>query len=336
MDSNSSENQRVLREIPLDPTVAPQTVLLADVDSTDTTFRITTRTELGTLVLSIQKLGLMNPPVLKYNPPGYVIVCGFRRIAACRNLGWTKVPASVLKENFGSFELAQLAIADNGLQRSLNLLETSRAMKLLAEVCKDQKQLKEASRDLGLPSNPSVAAKVEKICRLPLKIQDGILADTINMSMALELDRLDPEVAEGLVRLFGQLKVGLNKQRELLLLLKEIAKRENIFIPQLIAEKTLQDILKNAELDRAVKRQKIRSYLRRRRFPSISRAEEKYEKFVKQLKLGNNIKLIPPKDFEGMTYMMTFRFDNREELNNMKEKFEKIILHPSFDKILDR
>jgi hypothetical protein len=44
---------------------------------------------------------------------------------------------------------------------------------------------------------------------------------------------------------------------------------------------------------------------------------------------------MPPKDFEGMTYTLTIRFDNRKELKNLKEKLEKIILHPGFIKILD-
>ena len=198
---------------------------MGKVDLADNTFRITTCTDLDKLVLSIQKLGLLHPPVLRYNPPGYAIICGFRRIAACLSLGWEKVSARILKENFGPFQLAQLAIADNASQRSLNLLETSRAVKLLTDVCTDQKQLQKTSQALGLPSIPSATAKVEKLCRLPLKIQDGILADTINMSMALELGGLDPQDAEGLVELFDQLKVGLNKQRELLLLLKEIAKQ---------------------------------------------------------------------------------------------------------------
>jgi ParB family chromosome partitioning protein len=335
MGSKSSDKQDIHMGIPLDPAIAIQKVMMSKVNLADSTFRITTCTDLNKLVLSIQKLGLLHPPLLEYNSPKYVIVCGFRRIAACMKLGWKKVPVRILKENFDRFELAQLAIADNALQRSLNLLETSRAVKLLTDTCTDQKQLKQASRDLGLPSNPSATAKAEKICQLQLKIQDGILADTINMSMALELGRLDPEVAECLVEFFGQLKVGLNKQRELLLLLKEIAKREDISIRQVIAEKKLQKILQNAELDRAVMRQEIRSYLRQRRFPAISRAEEKYENLVKQLKLGNNINLIPPKDFEGMTYLMTLRFDNRKELTNMKEKFEKIIQHPSFGKIFE-
>ena len=336
MGSKSSDKQDVHRGIPLDPGIAPQKVFLNHVQLTDDTFRITTRTDHDTLVLSIQRLGLLHPPLLRSKPSGHVIICGFRRIAACLSLGWEKVPAKILNENFDRFELAQLAIADNALQRPLNLLETSRAVKLLTDVCKDSKQLKSASRDLGLPSIPSATAKIEKLCRLPLKIQEGILAGSINMSMALELDRLAPEAAEGLVDFFDQLKVGLNRQRELLLLLKEIAKREDIAIAQLITEKKVQKLLENAELDRAVKRQKIRSYLRQRRFPSISQAEEKYTKLVKQLKLGNNINLIPPKDFEGPTYMMTLRFNNHRELHNLKEKFEKVIHHPSFAKILGR
>jgi hypothetical protein len=67
----------------------------------------------------------------------------------------------------------------------------------------------------------------------------------------------------------------------------------------------------------------------------ISKTETQYNAFVKQLKLGRNISLMPPKDFEGMTYTMTIRFDNREELNRLKEKLEKIIHHPSFGKIID-
>jgi ParB-like chromosome segregation protein Spo0J len=336
MGSKSSGKLDIQGHIPLDPAVTLQKVRLNKVDLADDTFRITTCTDLDKLVLSIQKLGLLQPPVLKYKPTGYAIVCGFRRIAACLSLGWDNVWARILKENFNHLELAQLTIADNASQRSLNLLETSRAVKLLNDACTDQKQLKKAFQDLDLPYIPAAEAKVIKLCQLPLKIQEGILADTINMSMALELGKLDTEAGEALVELFGLLKVGLNKQRELLLLLKEIARREDISIPQLIAEKAFQKILQNDDLDRAVKRQKIRRYLRQRRFPSISRAEEKYEKLVKQLKLGSHINLIPPKDFEGMTYMMTLRFDNHEELHQLKEKFEKIIHHPSLGKILER
>lgn len=335
MDSKSSDNQNVYKDIPLDPALSLQTVMLADVDSADTTFRITTQTELDNLVLSIQKLGLMHAPVLKYNPSGYVIVCGFRRIAACLNLGWTQIPARVLGKNFDFFETAQLAVADNALQRPLNLIETSRALKLLAGANIEKEVLVEAAAALGLPLSPSIVPKIKQICDLPLPIQKGILANVIDLSMALALDRFNPVDGQALLRLFDHLKVGLNRQRELLLMLEEISQREEIPIQQLIAEKPLNHILENTKIDRSVKRQKVRTYLRRRRFPMISKAETQYNAFVKQLKLGRNINLMPPKDFEGMTYTMTIRFDDQKELQSLKEKLEEIIHHPGLGKILD-
>ena len=335
MDSKSSDDQDVSQDIASGHTARYQAISQVDIDTEDLTFRITTRRGIEDLLGSIQKIGLIHLPVLVANPDGYTIVCGFRRIAACRKLGWTRITARILEKTVDRFKTAQLSIADNALQRSLNLVETSRALKLLDDFGPDNQQRREAAEALGLPISGSLSLAVKEICRLPLPVQEGILTDTINLSMALELGGLEPLTAEGLVRLFDQLKVGLNKQRELLLLLKEIAEREQITIPQLIAEKPLQEVLKTVEMDRAVKRQKVRSYLRQRRFPAITKAETEYRKWVKQLKLGNNINLIPPKDFEGNTFGMTLRFNNHQDLSELNKKIEEIIQHPALGKILD-
>jgi ParB family chromosome partitioning protein len=335
MDSKPSDDQNVSQDTSSDYTVRYQAISLVDIDDEDLTFRITTRSDIEDLLGSIQKIGLIQPPVLAENPAGYTIVCGFRRITACRKLGWTRITARILEKTADRFKTAQLSIADNSLQRSLNLVETSRALKLLDDFGPDNPRRREAAEALGLPISRSLSPAVKKICRLPLPVQEGILTNTINLTMALELGGLETVAAKGLVRLFDQLKVGLNKQRELLLLLKEIAEREEITILQLIAEKPLQEILKTAEMDRAVKRQKVRSYLRQRRFPAITKAETEYRKWLKQLKLGTNISLIPPKDFEGNTFGMTLRFDNRQDLSDLNKKIEEIIQHPALGKILD-
>ena len=135
------------------------------------------------------------------NSAGYAIVCGFRRVAACRKLGWTRITARILEKTVDRFKTAQLSIADNAFQRSLNLVETSRALKLLDDFGPDNQQRREAAEALGLPISRSVTPEVKKICRLPLPIQEGILTNIINLTMALELGGLDPTTAEGLVRL---------------------------------------------------------------------------------------------------------------------------------------
>ena len=335
MDSKSSDDQNVSQDISSDHSTRYQTISLGDIDTEDLTFRITTSSNIEDLLGSIQKIGLIQPPVLLANSSGYTIICGFRRIAACRKLGWTRITARILEKGIDRFKTAQLSIADNSLQRSLNLVETSRALNLLEDFSPDPQQRREAAGALGLPISRSVAPAIRKICRLPLPLQEGILRETINLSMAMQLGGLDPQAAGNLVQLFDQLKVGLNKQRELLLLLEEIAEREDTTIPQLIAEKPMQEILKTPEMDRAVKRQKVRSFLRQRRFPAITKAETEYHQWVRKLKLGKNINLTPPKDFEGSTFRMTLRFNNRQDLSDLNKRIEKIIQNPALCKILD-
>jgi ParB family chromosome partitioning protein len=336
MGSKSSDNQHRFKNRSADATLNYRIVSLADVSSDEDGFRITTRTDTQDLIHPIRQLGLIQPPVLVSDFPGYKIVCGFRRIAACRALGWSRITARILEETADRFQMAQLAIADNAWQRSLNLMETSRALNLLADVCPDQRRLAQAASALGLPVNPSLVAKVKKICRLPCKIQESILAGTVGMSMALALAELEQPDGEALLGLFNELKVGLNKQRELLILLKEIAGRENRSVQQLIAEQPLQEILTNARLDRAVKRQKIRSFLQQRRYPSISKAAADYAERIKLLDLGCNINLIPPINFEDTDFTMTLRFNNRENLRDLKKKIEELIAHPALAEILER
>jgi ParB family chromosome partitioning protein len=336
MDSKASDDRKKSKSITPVPVARTGTVSLTDIDTRDTTYRITTRNQLEDLLGTIPSLGLLHSPVLLENTSGYSVVCGFRRIAACRQLGWKSLSARIHAAIQNRFQFAQLAIADNSLQRPLNLIETSRALNLLVDTSPDRHQLEKAARLLGLPVNPSAATKVQQLCRLAIPIQQGILSDTINLAMALELGKMDARDAEQLVALFSGLKLGLNRQRELLLLVTEIAKREDTSVQQLIGEQAFQDILQQADLDGAIRRQQIRSLLRKRRYPAITEAEANYQKQVRQLKLGEQIQLVPPRDFEGTTYALTLYFNNRQDLNHLNAKINKILEHPALARILKR
>lgn len=336
MGSKASEDPHRPEAILPDLVKQIASISLSKINTEDETYRITTRIGFNDLLATIGKLGLLHPPWLIETPSGYAIVCGFRRIAACRQLGWQSMTASILNASADRFIVAQLAIADNALQRPLNLVETSRAINLLIDVCPNQQQLKKALSSLGLPTSSVASSKIQQVCRLPLPIQSGILNDTISLSMALELGKLDSAVSGALVELFQQLKIGLNRQRELLLLMSEIASREDIPIQQLIAEKPLQDLLQNTDLDPAVQRQGIRSYLRKRRYPTITEAQANFQKQMSQLKLGKHIQLLPPRDFEGTEYTMTLRFKNQQDLSDLQRRIDKILEQPALGKILKR
>ncbi|NQT68731.1 MAG: ParB/RepB/Spo0J family partition protein, partial [Desulfobacteraceae bacterium] len=237
-----------------------ETVKLTNIDCTDNTYRITTETNIDDLTASIKKIGLLNPPLLLENNSEYMIVCGFRRIEACRGLGWSQVEARILDPGTQKADCAGIAVTDNALQRPLNLIEQSRSLALISGFIKDDIMLAQELSILRLPENQSVINKIEKICHLSRPIQRAILSDIISLAMALELGKLAPDVGAGFVELFENLKLSLNKQREIVTFVQEIALREDIAILEVINDDRLQAILNQTDFDKNQKTRIIRSY----------------------------------------------------------------------------
>lgn len=308
-------------------------VELSSIDSGDNTYRITTETCFDDLLDSIKDMGVINPPLL-FGKSEYSIVSGFRRIAACRYLGWPTMQARILDSDTKQLDCIKLAITDNTLQRPLNLIETARSLHMLNCVLNDDKRIVKAVSALGLPKNLSIIKKIRKIYDLPQVLQTSILSNTISLSVALELSLMQPGIAETFATLFETLKLSLSKQRELITMIREIAFREDISIPEIFQESYFQNILNDENMDRIQKTNNIRSYLKRRRFPNIASAEKVFEKHVKELKLGNGIKLIPPKDFEGTIYNMMLNFKNSKELKERSGTLSSVIQNPRLEKII--
>ena len=103
------------------------------IDIFDTRFQITTRKTIDDLLVSIQKIGLLHLPIVLETDSKMVIVTGFRRIAACRQLGYESILVNIAEPKTPRLRLAQLSIADNASQRKLNLVEMSRAFNLLVQ-----------------------------------------------------------------------------------------------------------------------------------------------------------------------------------------------------------
>jgi ParB family chromosome partitioning protein len=307
---------------------------LSAIDPEDDTYRITTQTSIDDLVDSIKDIGIINPPFIIKKKSEYCTVCGFRRIEVGRCLGWRNIEAKILDADTKNLEYAKLAIADNLLQRPLNLIETSRSIHLLSDCLDDNRSLVEFASSLGLSKNPSMIRKVEKLYYLSRPVQNSILSNTISLSIALELGLLQTEAGIAFVALFENLNASLNKQREIITSVREIALRENISILEVLQDNDLCKILNHTETDRTQKTQKIRVYLKARRFPAIASAEKVFQTHLKDLKLGSGVKLISPPNFESTTYTIMLYFKNLAELEARSATLDSIIQNPILNKIM--
>ena len=310
-------------------------VALSRICLSDETYRITTNLTFDDLSLSIQRIGLMIPPILVGKDSEFTIVCGFRRIAACFHLEYSHVRARVLDSSTTALECIKYAIADNALQRPLNLVEKSRSYAMLSEFYPADSSLAAAASSLGLNDNPTFIKKIIKLCRYPEAIQKGILHSTISLPVALDLGELEPETGAAFVKLFSDFKPSLNKQREMITLIKEIALREAVPALDILNENGFRAILNNEDLDITQKIRDVRSYLKQRRFPALASAEETFQMRLKKLKPGKGLKLIPPANFEGSDYIFSLYFKNLETLKNRRAALDKVIRDPKLKVILD-
>lgn len=310
-------------------------VNLSQIDSNDDAFRITTEKQVDDLMHSINHVGIMHLPLLLEKEATYTIVCGFRRIEACRRLNWSKLEAMVLESDTIRLKCIKYAITDNAFQRSLNLIEKSRSIEMLSDFFKDINRLSEELSVLGLSEHPSMIKKLKGICHLPDPLQNCILYNTISLAMLLELAGMSEDDSKGFIKLFNTLKLSLNKQREIVTMAKEIAMREDTSILKVIEEYHLKKILMDEDLDKNRKAHDIRIYLKQRRFPTIANIEKSYEKYRQKLNLEKGFKLIPPINFESPTYTLQLSFNNMTQLKELKTAFDALIENPYLKKIVD-
>jgi ParB family chromosome partitioning protein len=306
---------------------------LTVIDLADDTYRISNPAAVEDLAKSIQHVGLINPPILFQKQDRYIILAGFHRIAAMQQMNCRQIPVKVVPPETSSLERIRIAITDNISQRKLDLLETSRALALLAECTGDRDHLVDEAQNLGLPGSYQHIKKIIGICQLPHLIQEGINQNRISLNMATELQDIEGPAGNQLAGLFMGLQFNQNKQREILSHLKEIAHREKGSVQEVLLSESISEVIDDTNLDNLQKTRLVRSKLRKRRFPNLSLAEETFQHHLQKLKLGNKISLTAPAYFEGTSMKLSMSFTNESELREQIDTLNKTLSNPHLSKI---
>jgi ParB family chromosome partitioning protein len=307
---------------------------LREIDPENESFRITTHRSGDDLDLSLRRIGLLAAPLLLPAARGFAIVSGFRRVEACRRLGWQTIPARVLSDRTPAYACALRAVAENSLQRPLNLIETSRALALLEQHTPGGNIAPEDAAAIGLPAHAGLTARLKLLCRMPQEVQEAVLEEAVAFAMAGELGLMPAAQAAAFARLFRRLKTSLNKQREIVTLVAEIAACEGIDPGAVLCDPALLGIQSAEELDRNEQTRRIRQRLRQRRYPALFAAEEAFQALRQRLKLGENLQLSPPRDFEGTRFTLTLSFESLEEIGRLRAKLDELAGHPDLKRLL--
>lgn len=308
-----------------------KTVSLSMINLDEEAYRITTQQSIESLIPTLKSLGILHSPVLKETDASkFAIIAGRRRIATASALGWSELSAKILSPDTNDLECALIAIADNSLERTLNVVELSRAFKLLTTHTTQPDEIGHYATVLNLPYNPGYYKKIMAVSRLPQSIQEGLLNDDIALPIAIRIEKMNSKDALVFSELFKKFKYSLNKQRELIDLSTEIAIREDITTIDVLDSPDLRNIESNPDLDASQKAKKIREYLKIRRFPNLSAAENQFTKMTSALALRPGLKLSPPVNFEGRKFTLTFSFENLNDLETFPSSISELLKESIF------
>jgi ParB family chromosome partitioning protein len=313
-----------------------EVISVSEIDIKDDTCRLSLRTDPDALVASIRAVGLINPPILRQRHDfKYQIVCGFRRVMACKALGWREINALALKGSPSEVDTLKLAILDNRSHRELNVVEQARGIQKLSLHLPSRNRLQMLSSLLGFPQSQKVFKKIDALSLLPEVIQAGIIDEIVSFEAAVDLSGFSHEDALSFFELFGVLKLSQNKQREVITLVQEIAIRENLKPVEVLQSKEVSAILDRPELNRNEKGAKVRVSLKRRRFPTLAKTEERFSKELKALKLNEHIHMTAPTYFEGGPHTLRMTFKSMEDFDERRKTLDAMAKNSALKRLLE-
>jgi len=309
----------------------PLQVAISDLDLNPGPFCMSFNFSLERLKNSIERFGVLNAPyVIKGFESRYTVVTGYRRLLAVRELGWPEVLCHVLPANFPPLEALLLNLHDNIVHRRMNEIEKAMVLVRLNRYVKRDALINEFMPMLGILANKQNLDIFLRVPELEEHVRISIATQRISLRVAGFMMTLDSGDRLKVNELFTGLKLSFNQQWEVIQWIVEIASREGRSPKEILEDDALTKTMNNSEMSNPIKSKAIVKILRKRRFPSVVKAEAAFKKGVSSLSLPQGLKIIPPLFFEGKKYRLEIGFTQGEEL---KEKVERLFRQPGLERI---
>jgi len=284
------------------------------------------------LLDSVKEVGIRHPiSICSANKP-YKIISGHKRVQATIKAGLTHIPAFLvptmddalvtnLKENFA---LRHYSDIEKGC--ILN--------KLIAEGIEEDTII-----DLYMP-----LLELERSKKI---FQDLILVDKIGSGLQKLLHRFnvpvkifqvffawDNENQEAAEKFFAATRPGVNKWRDLLELIEEIATRDNIFPKEVFSASAPIEILQDNNLTPPQKYDRVYQDLQQKRYPVLSDLKKQVARALDEMKLDDKTRFKYQEAFESDEMKLELKFRDERELSQQVEKIFQALQSGSVETLI--
>ncbi|MFO7598751.1 MAG: hypothetical protein R6X27_02950 [Candidatus Desulfacyla sp.] len=307
--------------------MAPRQIALDKVDKSPGPFCMSFGFTLDPLIRSIREVGVINPPILKSDPEGLTIVCGYRRIMALKKLKVETAAFRVIFEHDGilPLECLLLNLHDNLATRNLNDVEKGMVLSRLDAWVSREEIVQRYMPLLGLRSHEkNLRFFLEMERDFGAKIKMFVAEGRLSWQAVKMVSEMDAPSRSAILKLISELKLNINQQSQFIEYLVDLSFIKDRSIPQILEAEAFTAICSDAQPNRPQQAKAMLSKLRTRRNPSIVSAEMQFNRMVSDLNLPDGIRISAPPFFEGENYKLEVFFKEGQDLKTKIEGLKRI------------
>lgn len=313
-----------------------KTIQIEEINIDDETYRISEDLDSKSVLASLKEVGQLNPVLLLDHTPLKIIVCGFRRIRALKELNESRVMAWILsKDSHGMLRRFELSLWDNLSHRQLNPLENSRLLYKLRNVCNvSEETLVEAYLPLlGLEPHESVLKSHLRLDGIHSVLRHCLLKNQLTFSSVDMLAAMPYPVQGRIALLMNKIRLSASLQRKVLDILAELSAVAGESMDAPLDNPAVQSILVDRDLSPSQKGEKVHEVLYRMKYPELSKALDRFQSGKKALALPGSIRIIPHPFFENEDLRVEFQAANAEHFRELTDALQKAAQSSKLDEL---
>lgn len=264
---------------------------------------------------SIQKFGVLIPPVLVMIDQEWRVVDGMARIEFAKECGIEKLAcfvSQVESEGLGNTFLHCLEL--NRWSRAFNIVEKAFILKMAHEIYGGLNIPKPFWELADINQNIRAIHQYKELLKLSHIVQKYAVTNNIALTVILGFLRFPAAEVEKVASQLFILPLNQNKIAEILGLLLDISKREETS-PGKIMDGIMAEL--ENESSAMAKEQQLRRLLHKRRNPNYENQLSDFEKKIKDLGISAAIRVAPAPYFENDSIEISTTLHSTSDLNEL-------------------
>ena len=297
---------------------------LNDLNLEDTLYWIPHFADPDRLKKSIEKIGILNRPVVKESSPGaFIPVLGRRRLEAVRGLGYEQAEVLILPGDMPVSSGWRLAFWDNVAHRNFEPATTAVIVNRLLEIFPKDEVAGEFLPVLGVPARGPRLERLRLLGSLEHRVLHRWADGRLLEKTALLLAQLDRPNRAKLMDVVEALNLNANKSAEVVGNLFDLSVYHGMSISEILLHETARSILSDDEVTIEERAARFRDMVRSKKFPDLVEKEREFQNWCQRFHGLSNVKIRPTQSFEADGCYVEVRVSNREEAERMLEVLQR-------------